>query len=222
MQQIPSRPRALPLAAFAWRTLRRQGFLETVADLASEVAFDLRMGCVTLIPSSRPSAALPTDAVQYQGASPRLVRELFRRLPEEARRGVFVDYGSGKGRGLLLAAEAGFHGLVGVEMDPELVADCRRNLDRRGLVARLCVEDAARFAIPSEALVAFLYNPFTGPTLTEVAQRLAGHAERHPVWVVYVNPVGLDTFLRSGFTVRERVLRGGSAAGVVLRLDRVP
>ena len=222
MKASPSRPRAPLLAAFAWRTLRRQGFLETFADLVSEVAFDLRTGCMTLIPSSRPSAALPADAVQYQGASPRLVRELFRRLPDQARRGVFVDYGSGKGRGLLLAAEAGFQGLVGVEMDPALVDDCRRNLDRRGLDARLCVEDAARFAIPSQVLVAFLYNPFTGSTLTEVARRLADHAERHPVWVVYVNPVGLDTFLRSGFTVRERVLRGGSAAGVVLRLDRVP
>jgi SAM-dependent methyltransferase len=217
-----STPRILPFAGFAWRTLRRQGLRETLADLASEVAFDLRMGCVTMIPSPRPAAALPTDAVQYQGASPRLVRDLFRRLPDEARRGVFVDYGSGKGRGLLLAAEAGFQGLVGVEMDPALVADCRRNLDRRGLDARLCVEDAARFEIPSQPLAAFLYNPFTGPTLAEVTQRLALHAERHPVWVVYVNPVGLETFLRSGFTVRERVLRGGSAAGVVLQLDRVP
>ena len=222
MQAIPPSRRAIRLATFACRTLRRQGVAETLADLASEVAFDLRMGCLTLIPSARPSVELPGDAVQYQGASPRLVRELFRRLPDEARRGVFVDFGSGKGRCLLLAAEAGFRELVGVEMEPALVADCRRHLGRRGLGARLCVEDAARFQAPSGALVAFLYNPFTGPTLVEVARRLAAHAEGHPVWVVYVNPVGLDTFVGSGFTVRERVLRGGSAAGVVLRLGRVP
>jgi predicted RNA methylase len=196
--------------------------VETVKDLASEVSFDLRMGCVTLIPSARPSAALPADAVQYQGASPRLVRELLRRLPDEARRGVFVDYGSGKGRCLLLAAEAGFKALVGVEMDPALVADCRRHLGRSGVDARLCVEDAARFQVPSQPLVAFLYNPFTGPTLAEVARRLAAHAERHAVWVVYMNPVGLETFLHSGFTVRERIHRGGTEAGLVLRLDRDP
>jgi hypothetical protein len=48
-------------------------------------------------------------------------------------------------------------------------------------------------------LVVFLYNPFVGLTLERVVQRLADHATRSPVHVVYINPRGRSAFLDHGF-----------------------
>jgi predicted RNA methylase len=161
-----------------------------------------------------------TEAVQYQGVSPRLVKALFRRLPREAFLAPFIDLGAGKGRVLILAARAGFPRRIGVEFAAPLAFLCRRNLDQAGVQADVVEQDAADFRLPAGPLVVFLYNPFHGATLARVVERLREHAGRHPVWVLYVNPLGLETFTRAGFVVVHRLCRRGYLAAVQLHVPR--
>ena len=209
-------------AGFAASTVSRQGLVESLADLASELAFDLRHRSTTVWPGDLDrmeiSGGNRTEAVQYQGVSPRLVKALFHRLPREAFDAPFIDLGAGKGRGLILAAGAGFPRRIGVEFAAPLAALCRRNLEQAGVLADVVEQDAADFPLPAGRLVVFLYNPFHGATLTRVVERLRGHAGRHPVWVLYVNPQGLETFTRAGFEVIHRLCRRGNLAAVLLRV----
>ncbi len=215
---------------FGWRALGQKGWRRTIADAADEIRFDLRHGTETMRP--REIAALPLaggsreDGVQYQAAAPRVVRALLDRLPAAARDGIFVDYGCGKGRALLLAGESGFRHLVGIEFAPGLAAMCRQNL-RRSRVLPAAVRssvietDATRYTPPEGMLVAFLYNPFRGGTLSRVVERLRSRAARDTatVWVVYVNPVELDAFADAGFVVVDAVRVRATLEGVTLRWD---
>ena len=221
-------PTTAKYAGFAWRAFRQNGWWHTLADLAAECWFDLRRGTETFRPRELdrlrvPSAAV-ADGVQYQAANPRLVRELLSWIPAAARGATFVDYGCGKGRVLLLAAEAGFPNLAGVEFAPELAAICEANLRRRrGRASRaevsVRVQDAAEFELPAGPLVVFLYNPFHGETLSRVVARLRQHAEaeEQSVWILYVNPRELPTFTAAGFVVTKAVSRRGLTLGVLLR-----
>ncbi len=217
-------------ARFGLRALGQKGWRRTIADAADEIRFDLRHGTETMRP--RELAALPLaggsreDGVQYQAAAPRVVRALLDRLPAAARDGTFVDYGCGKGRALLLAGESGFRHLVGIEFAPGLAAVCRQNLRwSRVLAAGVCStvidSDSGIYEPPVAMLVGFLYNPFHGGTQSRVVERLRLRAARDPatVWVVYVNPVGLDLFADAGFVVADAVRVRATLEGVTLRWD---
>ncbi len=221
-------PTTAKYAGFALQTLRQHGWRHTLADLAAECWFDLRRGTETFLPHEldrlRMTAAAVADGVQYQGANPRLVRELLSCLPSIVRGATFVDYGCGKGRVLLMAAETGFTQLIGVDFAPELAAICEANLRRRrGRAAcaevKVRVQDAAEFELPSGPLVVFLYNPFHGETLRRVVARLRqrAKADRQPVWILYANPRELPTFTAAGFVVTKAVSRRGLTLGVLLR-----
>ena len=126
----------------------------------------------------------------------------------------------------MLAGESGFLRLVGIEFAPGLAAVCLQDL-RRSRVLPACAAcavietDATAYAPPEGLLVAFLYNPFRGGTLSRVVERLRLRAAREPstVWVVYVNPLGLDVFTDAGFVVVDAVRTRATVEGVTLRWD---
>ncbi len=218
----------LKYSGFAVTTLWKQGVWHATANLVAEIAFDLGHGVETIVPREVEADGLansePSDAVQYQGANPRLVRALLRTLPPTARKARFVDFGCGKGRALLLAAEAGFTRLIGIERSPALAKVTEQNLQRsRRLAASvgrevLCM-DAQYFSLPAGPLVLFFYNPFNGETLdcvvTNVQARML--AEADDLWVVYLNPKGLATFRAAGLKVCHELRRHGELLGAVLK-----
>lgn len=109
---------------------------------------------------------------------------------------VFVDYGSGKGRVLIMAAEYPFRRIVGVEISPELHAVARVNLARcadrlRCQDIELWTGSAADFPVPTDASVVYLYNPFHGRVLRTVLAGLRASLDAHPrrLRLVYNNPV---------------------------------
>lgn len=212
---------------FAWRAVRHDGCLTTLGNFLSELTFDLRYGTRTWLPKDLALLATTggslTDGVQYQGTNPRLARKLLRSLPTYAKNGYFIDYGCGKGRGLLLGIEAGFTRLIGVEFAPELASQCRANLKgARGLPAISSISvvegDAAEFHPPPGPLVAFFYNPFRGETLRRVIQKLTLHAQTpgQAVQIVYINPQELEQFTQQGWVTQNQIVSKGMLLGVVL------
>ena len=211
---------------FVWNSIRQQGLWFSLSEFASELLFDLTHGTHTLTPVEPNTAGTTgsvTDAVQYQGCSPAISRSLLATLPQEAFDAQFTDFGSGKGRTLILALEAGFPAITGVEFSSALVAAGRRNLERSGASnskAAILHLDAAVYEPPHGPLVAFLYNPFHGRTLERVIANLVRHASKPgcPLWVLYLNPKGLRAFLNAGFAETARIERRGRTLGVQLTL----
>jgi predicted RNA methylase len=141
-----------------------------------EGRFDRRYGTDTLarvpLDELQISADQRAHAEHYQAITAGFFRRMVRALPFAPAGATFIDLGAGKGRALMLAAEAGFCRVVGVELCPRLHAIAERNLERytarSGSLSgfELYVMDAATYAFPAGDLAVFLYNPF-GPTVVE-------------------------------------------------------
>lgn len=130
------------------------------------------------------------DGFVYVGTPPRLARWWLAGLPENHRDFTLVDMGSGKGRVLVLAAEAGFGRSIGVEFAEELHAAAVANahsVRSRGLSIEPVLGDAATFEFPQEPLIVHFNNPFHDRVMQRVIANLTASYEAcpRPVVVVY-------------------------------------
>lgn len=127
------------------------------------------------------------DTVRYQPVNESFFQEAVRCTP---RNWTFVDLGCGKGRALILASEAGFQDLIGVDFSPTLCGAARRNLAKLEIKATILCTDATKYRLPELPCVLYLYNPF-GPRILEKVLENLGSAPRI---VVYINPVHESSF----------------------------
>jgi SAM-dependent methyltransferase len=91
---------------------------------------------------------------------------------------VFVDFGSGTGRAVLLAAGYPFKRVVCVELSPELHRIAQRNLlafprsEIRCRAIELVCQGAAHYSLPHEPSVLYLYNPFGREVMAPLVARV--------------------------------------------------
>jgi SAM-dependent methyltransferase len=114
---------------------------------------------------------------------------------------VFVDFGSGLGRAVFVAAGFPFRRVLGVELSPELTESARRNLERfrgkrRAGEIELVTADALEFPIPKDLTVAYMYSPFKGDLFARVFDRLL--ALGRPLRLVYNYPYEHNRLIDSG------------------------
>lgn len=133
------------------------------------------------------------DSVDYMPIGYGALRDALGRVSVRPGQSVFLDFGTGKGRAVAVAATLPFRRVIGVDFSEELLAQARQNLARvRG---RRCGEvqlhcaDATTFAVPAEVDVVYFYNPFRGPTLVRVVDNLRASWQAHPrpLQIVFFN-----------------------------------
>jgi hypothetical protein len=107
----------------------------------------------------------------------------------------FVDYGSGKGKVLVMASHLPFRSIVGIEFSAVLheaaVANLRtfQSTDQRcGEMSAVC-SDAIEYCPPDGPLVCFFFNPFSPEVWAKVLEKLhlSWKAEPRPLYIVYTN-----------------------------------
>jgi hypothetical protein len=128
---------------------------------------------------------------------------------------VFIDYGSGKGRTLMMASDHAFKAIVGVEFSRELHLVAQRNLAiYRGKKQRCTTlsavhADAAQYQPPCENLFVYFYNPFLRDVMRNVMVRLTQVSRERGarIVLVYFNPQSADIIERCGLFKRRLELR---------------
>jgi SAM-dependent methyltransferase len=170
-------------AARAWR--REQGWRYSPLHLygrAWNMSFDLFHGVSTR--SISDAAACTHAGPGYEASPVYSFRRLLRRLDIDFADYAFVDFGSGKGRALLLAGELPFKEVIGVEFSSALNDVATRNISRyrrrraQGVVSLHC--DAAAFELPDDNLVLYFFNPFSADVLDRVMANILASIERKP------------------------------------------
>ena len=101
---------------------------------------------------------------------------------------VVIDLGAGLGKVVALAHLLTGASARGVELQPSLVSRARAMASHLAIDVRFDCADA-READLDDGTVFFLYAPFTGPVLREVAQKLRAVAEHH---AIVVGVLGID------------------------------
>lgn len=143
----------------------------------------------------------------YGAILPEKLLPVLQRLPIDYRQFTFIDFGSGKGKALMLASDFPFRRIIGVEFSRELHQVAQHNLQRyrqktgkRMEIESLCM-DAAAFELPAGPLVCYFYNPFGPEVLAKVLQniRQALEASPRPVYVIYQLPLYQRVMEQSGF-----------------------
>jgi predicted RNA methylase len=155
--------------------------------------------------------SLCRDACEYIPTTYDKLNEIFGYLGLSDR-DIFVDLGCGMGRAVLLAATKKIKKSVGVELDPDLVADAAENLRRaRGLISpvEFINADAAAFEI-KEGTIFFLYNPFGCRTIVRVADNIRKFLEnsRGAARIVYFGPQYRHVFEDAPWLELEKELSG--------------
>ena len=147
----------------------------------------------------------------------------FRRVTPDDQ-AVFLDYGCGRGRIVAVAATHPFGKVIGVELDSQLCAAARFNLQRvrgrRCQVWEIVESDAAEFSVPDDVSVVFLFNPFLGEILGRVVDRLEQSLLRTPrsFSLFYVNPDSdLDVFESCSWLSLQALLPVGLWQGMRFR-----
>ncbi|MCE9563095.1 MAG: class I SAM-dependent methyltransferase [Planctomycetes bacterium] len=108
----------------------------------------------------------------------------------------FIDFGSGKGRAVLLASEFPFKSVIGVEFSPELDQVARENLAgfrserQQCWDMRLVCADALQYPLPHDPLVCYFFNPFGREVMARVAERIAEsyQTQSREIYILYANP----------------------------------
>jgi predicted RNA methylase len=131
----------------------------------------------------------------YVPIRPKCARRVLRNLPlKSPNEYTFIDFGSGKGRMLLLAARHGFQRVYGVELRAEFHEQASRNIRQYQKIARCKMEslhmDAADYEFPNQKLVLFFFNPFGNEVMAKVLENLSVSLDRcfREVWVVLHDP----------------------------------
>jgi hypothetical protein len=128
---------------------------------------------------------------------------------------VFVDFGAGKGRAVVLAATYPFKKVLGVELAPELAAVARDNVRRTRAKLRcpdveIVTANATDFPIPDDSTVLHFVNPFRHKTLATVVDRIRTSLVRKPrqVTILFANPDDFERHIAewSWITHRQDVL----------------
>lgn len=108
---------------------------------------------------------------------------------------VFVDYGSGTGRAVIMAATYPFRKVIGVEYSPILNEVAVRSIDQvraklRCQDVEIVTADARLYAFPHEVTVVYFYNPFEGDVLAKVFDNIRQSLLECPrkLTIVYSRP----------------------------------
>ncbi|MBE3123286.1 MAG: class I SAM-dependent methyltransferase [Planctomycetes bacterium] len=139
------------------------------------------------------------DCHNYCPTDYRSFRTVMRTVPIRPGRDVFLDYGSGLGRVLILAGEHPFRRILGVELSHELNVLAAANIRaaRPKLTCRdieLAEADATAFEVPPDVTVFYFYNPFKGQVLRQVLDQIESSVRRNPrqITIVYKNPAHFE------------------------------
>lgn len=123
--------------------------------------------------------------LDYQPTPVRTMRALLRQLDANLDSSTFVDFGSGKGRVLLIASEFHFTRVVGVEFDEKLHHTACENI-RAFRGRRQCANvssvlgRAEEFAVPAGDLVLYFFHPFEAAIMEHILNNVVSSYRENP------------------------------------------
>ena len=131
-------------------------------------------------------------------------------VQEDFSKFTFVDYGAGKGRAMLLAAEHPFAAIAGVEFAEELHDNAQMNIAQYPRSNMRCrnvecvLVDAVEVGPPDGASVHFFFDPFAREVFAEVLNNLVMAYRMKPrrLYLILVDPVATDLVDASGVFAR--------------------
>jgi 16S rRNA G966 N2-methylase RsmD len=140
------------------------------------------------------------------------IQDTIRRIPLPRETVSFVDYGSGKGRAVLVAATYPFRKAIGVEISEKLNRVAEQNIarmkHRKAKVVEALARNAVDFTITDDINLIYMANPFRGETLEIVIGKILAsyRAAPRPIYLIYFNKVYFEQLIANpGYELIKRI-----------------
>lgn len=108
---------------------------------------------------------------------------------------IFIDFGSGKGKMVYLAAHYPLKKVIGIEISEPLHEIAQQNIanNMEQLKCKnieLVNKDVLEYSLPDDFTIAYLYNPFVNDLFIRVISKIENSFTKNPrkIWVIYKNP----------------------------------
>ena len=180
-------------------SLRHRGLMNTCSMGYKEWQKERELGIRTFGARAPDELSIEADSKLgghlYQPTSSVIFEKAMNALPFNFSDKVFLDIGSGKGRALVLAAEAGFRKVIGVEYAAELNDIAHTNIEKvrsrfPNTEFSLQEGDALTYDIPQEVDVIYLFNPFDEEAVRGLLKQLkSAFSAPKEIYLIYVHPV---------------------------------
>lgn len=182
-------------------SFKKRGIINTINFILYELLFDYIHKVQTKGYMELSELDISQDrecATKYQGSNYYILNKFFNKYKNVINNRTIVDFGSGKGRILILAMKYGAKSCIGVEFAKELIDISRVNLDlykannnlRTEIV--LINDSALNYDFNGAEDVLFFYNPFNEKILNPIIEKIL-QLNNRPI-IVYINPVHKELF----------------------------
>lgn len=146
-------------------------------------------------------------ASEYLGTPHGVFSRALDSIEIETKKFVFIDFGCGKGRAVLLAAARLFLRVEGVELSAAMHRAALENVSRsqsaEGIRSPIVLHhtDAIEYRLPTENLLLYLFNPFNENVVKQLLHNVEASLRRHPreLNVIYVNARHRGCFDQASF-----------------------
>lgn len=177
----------------------------------SDCEFDVRFGVATAgiieLEQLHINSRHRESGVEYEQTKPAAFDTMMKPLKIHYEEFNFVDFGSGKGRALLLASDYPFRRIIGVEFALELHEAAQMNIASYCSATQRChsievyCQDATDFILPLEPTVFYFYNPFDATVMKKVLTNIRVSLQEHPrpVFILYCNHLHRELMVQFGF-----------------------
>ncbi|GJQ51155.1 MAG: hypothetical protein HKUEN02_00020 [Anaerolineaceae bacterium] len=191
-----------------FRNFRKVGVVTTIRYIVSDLLFDMRYKIDTINTAQLDTLKIDSENKSvgnyYEGTNAYIFQKMISFARVDPSKSCFVDFGSGKGKAMFMAAERGFRKIIGVEFSIELVEVNRKNLvifkerSRSKSEFEILHMDASEYAIPSDANLLFFSNPFNEELTTKVIGNILKSYDQSPrdIWIVHLHPQGNMAFAK--------------------------
>jgi SAM-dependent methyltransferase len=208
------------LFGYFFASLRTRGLWRTFKISMFELYYEYKLGADTsyiiLQKDLDGDAEAKSHAIDYFPSSYLVLHEAFSSIGADCRDAVLIDYGCGMGRALMYASILPIKRMIGVELSTSLCATAGANLERLyGKNGRseppwsVVNSDARAFAVPDDANLFYLFNPFDAEVLARVLDNIAQSVSEAPrrCTIIYANPLHESEFESRAFTKQPTVSR---------------
>ena len=182
--------------------IKERGVIHTIRLLWDYLFFDLRHGTKTGKPIRLSDLNIHSSnkalGKRYNPTLTPIFLDTLKYLVPDVYKGRFVDFGCGKGRILIAAAECGFKKVVGIEFSEQLFQICTDNINTLSLSnVEVLYLDATRYVIPEDTTVLFLFYPFEYDIFKIVLENMRLSLQKcwRTAYIIYVEPEIVDTYL---------------------------
>jgi 2-polyprenyl-3-methyl-5-hydroxy-6-metoxy-1,4-benzoquinol methylase len=142
----------------------------------------------------------------YQGANYFLIEKAFGYLRSMNANHSIVDFGSGKGRVLVVAAHYGFRNITGIDFAKALCISAEQNINQiqslyPSTQFTVICDDVINYKIKGDENVFFFFNPFDEVVMLQVIKKILKSLKEksRQIFIVYINPLHKESFLSAGF-----------------------